>query len=61
MCADGGAERRIMYITPIKKQLVGPKEAQCREIHHCTGPPDSNWQVDVRVQTPKVSFFFWHI
>ncbi|BDA46845.1 probable membrane-anchored lipid-binding protein YSP2 at C-terminar half [Coccomyxa sp. Obi] len=53
---DGGAERRVMYITPIKKQLVGPKEAQCRETHHCTGPPDSSWQVDVRVQTPKVPY-----
>ncbi len=48
-----------MYITPIEKQLVGPKEAQCREAHHCTGPPDSSWQVDVRVQTPKVSSSFW--
>ncbi len=53
--ADGGAERRVKYITSFKKQMIGPKEAQCIETHSCTMHPGSGWQVDVTVQTPKVS------
>ncbi|KAK9918828.1 hypothetical protein WJX75_007292 [Coccomyxa subellipsoidea] len=53
---DGGAVRRVKYITPVKKQMIGPKEAQCIESYRCTGHPDSGWQVDVTVQTPKVPY-----
>ena len=55
MYADGGAERRVKYITSFKKQMIGPKEAQCIETYRCSAQPDSAWQVDVTVQTPKVS------
>lgn len=51
--------RRVKYITPVKKQMIGPKEAQCIESYRCTGHPDSGWQVDVTVQTPKVSISCW--
>lgn len=54
MDADGVAERRVRYITSFKKQMIGPKEAQCIETYHCSGQPDAGWQVDVRVRTPKV-------
>ncbi|EIE19795.1 hypothetical protein COCSUDRAFT_44606 [Coccomyxa subellipsoidea C-169] len=56
MTKDGGAERRVKYITSFKKQMIGPKEAQCIETHSCTMHPGSGWQVDVTVQTPKVPY-----
>lgn len=54
--ADGGAERRVKYITSFKKQMIGPSEALCIEMYKCPRQPDQAWVVDVQAQTPEVCF-----
>jgi hypothetical protein len=53
-CAEGKAVRRVQYVTPIKRQIIGPDKAACIERHESSGPPDHGFLVNVHVQTPKV-------
>ena len=46
--------RRVRYVKPIKRQLIGPDRALCVERYESSGPPDTGWAVDVRVKTPEV-------
>lgn len=60
--ADGGAERKVKYITSFKKQIIGPSEALCIETYRCPSQPVQAWVVDVQAQTPEVwSFPSWHV
>ena len=47
--------RRITYVTPIKRQIIGPDKAACIERYESSGPPDGGFVVDVHVATPKAS------
>lgn len=53
-CAEGKAVRTVQYVTPIKRQIIGPDKAACIERYESSGPPDSGFLVNVHVQTPKV-------
>ena len=53
-CAEGRAVRRVQYVTPIKRQIIGPDKAACIERYESSGPPDAGFLVNVHVQTPKV-------
>lgn len=54
MRAEDRAVRRVRYVKPIKRQLIGPDRALCVERYESSGPPDAGWAVDVRVKTPEV-------
>ena len=56
--AGDTAERKISYITPFKKQIVGPKEAKAIEVYESTGVPHQGFVVDVKVYTPEVSHLY---
>jgi hypothetical protein len=45
--------RRVKYITPFKKQMIGPSEALCIETYTCPRQPSTEWEVDVKAQTPQ--------
>ncbi len=48
------AERKVSYITPFKKQIVGPKEAKAIEVYESRVDPHQGFAVDVKVHTPEV-------
>lgn len=41
-------------MTPIKKQIVGPREARAIEVYESKGVPHQGFAVDVKVYTPEV-------
>ena len=55
-CVSEGdtAERKVSYVTPFKKQMIGPREAKAIEVYESKGMPDQSFAVDVKVHTPEV-------
>ena len=54
MCAGDTAEWKVSYVTPFKKQIIGPREAKAIEVYESKGLPDQSFAVDVKVHTPEV-------
>lgn len=57
VCAGDTAVRKVSYVTPFKKQVIGPKEAKAIEVYESRGIPDQGFVVDVKVHTPEVEAF----
>ncbi|KAK9797077.1 hypothetical protein WJX73_003567 [Symbiochloris irregularis] len=54
--AGGRLERRLEYITPVKKNRLGPKEAWCYEQQVCRTRGAAGFVVTIEVHTPKVPY-----
>lgn len=53
--AGGQLIRRLEYVTPVKKNRLGPKEAWCFEQQICSTRGAAGFVVTIEAHTPKVS------
>ena len=51
---DSGRVREVAYVTPVKKNAVGPSEAQTYEVHRCRACGEGGFCVDVEARNPQV-------